>query len=109
MGSLGAQKINDLGQPFSCRIFRTRSALRVCQDHPLLVFDERVRNLRDREHTVHRARHDRAPRHSVIGGLVGVLRDDETAFFFHRFQPKAAIGAGSREDHTNGALTAIRR
>ena len=47
--------------------------------------------------------HDRAARHAVEAGLVGVLRDDQPAVFLHRFQPDAAVGPGSRQNQADGA------
>ena len=61
------------------------------------------------KHKIHRARHDRAARHAVIAGLVGILRDDEPALLLHGLQPKAAVGPGSRKDHADGARTALLR
>ena len=110
MGGLGAQKIDDLGQPIrrrvraACKPFCVR-----VEGHPPLVFDERLGNLGHRKHKVDRAGHDRAARHAVIAGLVGVLRDDEPAFFLHGFQPEAAVGPGSRKDHADGARAAFLR
>ena len=75
--------------------------------HPPVVFDERVGDFGHRKHKVHRARHDRAARHAVIAGLVGILRDDEPAIFLHGLQPKAAVGPRSRKDHADGARTAL--
>ena len=98
----------NLGQPIPVAVRRTRtvSACASTADPPI-VFDERVGNFGHRKHKVDRARHDRAARHAVIAGLIGVLRDDEPAFFLHGFQPKAAIGPGSRKDHADGARTAL--
>ena len=79
------------------------------EGHPPVVFDERLGNLGHRKHKVHRARHDRAARHAVIAGLVGILRDDEPAFFLHGLQPEAAVGPGSRKDHADGARAALLR
>ena len=90
MGGLRAEKIDDLGQPILRRVLRTQAVLRARERHPPVVFDERVGNLGDRKHKIHRARQDRVARHAVIGGLVGILRDNEPAFFLHGFQPEAA-------------------
>ena len=56
---------------------------------------------------VHGAGRDRAARHAVIAGLVGVLRDDKAAVLLHRLQAKAAVGAGARQDDADGARAAV--
>ena len=104
MGGLGAQKIDDLRAANPAPVLSGSASFPACAcDRPPAVFDERIGDFGDRKHKVHRARHDRAARHAVIAGLVGILRDDESAFFLHRFQSEAAIGAGSRKDHADGA------
>ena len=65
---------------------------------------ERVGNVRHRQHEIDGAGHDRAARHAVIAGFVGILRDDQAALFLDRLQTEAAVGAGAREDHADRAL-----
>jgi hypothetical protein len=108
MGGLRAQKIDDLAQPVLWLILGKRS-VSGARDDPPTEFDERFRDFRDREHEVDRAGRHRAARHAVIIGLVRVLRDDEPAFFLHGFQPEAAVGPRSREDHADGARADIGR
>lgn len=48
--------------------------------------------------------HDRAPRHAIILGLVGILRDDEPTLLLDRLQSEAAVAARSRKDHADRAL-----
>ncbi len=110
MRSLGAQKIDDLGQPIRGMIVRRQAlpALTV-EDQLPAVFGEGFGNLRDRQHEVHGPRHDRAPRHAVILGLVGILRDDEPALLLDGLQSEAAVAAGSREDHADRALAEFLR
>ena len=74
-----------------------------------MEFDERVRNARQRKGKVDRAGQDRASRHAVEGGLFRVLRDDEAALFLDGFQAEAAIGARSRKDHADRALSILLR
>jgi len=91
------------------QIVRCGAVVRRGEGHSPAVCDQRLGNLRHRKHEVHRARHDGAPRHAVIAGLVGVLGDDEAAFVLHGFQPEAAVGPGSRQDHADGAPAALLR
>ena len=70
------------------------------------IADQRLRDLRHRQYEIDGAGRDRALRHSVIGGLFRILGDDEPAFFANRFEPDAAIGAGSRQDDADRALAA---
>lgn len=109
MDGLGAKKVDDLVQPALRRILGERPISAVRNRYPPTIVDERLRNFRDRQHEVHRPGRDRAPRHAVIARLIGVLRDDEAAFFLHGFQPEAAIGPRSREDHADGARADIGR
>ena len=76
---------------------------------PAPVPGERLGNFGHRQHEVDPARHDRAARHAVIAGLVGILRDDQPAFFLHGLQPEAAVGAGAGKDHADGACPAVLR
>ena len=96
-------------QPWSASLRHASRSVSGRERHSAVVLDERLRNLRHRKHKIHRARHDRASRHAVIAGLVRVLRDDEPAFFLHGLQPEAAVGAGSRKDHADGARTVFLR
>ena len=66
-----------------------------------------MRDLCHRQHEIGTAAHDGAAGHAVESGLLGVLHDDETALLLHRFQSETAVGAGPREDRTDGALTAF--
>ena len=66
------------------------------EDQLPAVFGEDFGNLRYRQHQVHGARQDRAARHAVILGLVGILGDDEPALLLDRLQSEAAVAAGSR-------------
>jgi len=91
------------------QIVRCGAVVRRGEGHSPAVCDQRLGNLRHRKHEVHRARHDGAPRHAVIAGLAGVLRDDEAAFVLHGFEPEAAVGPGSRQDHADGAPAALLR
>jgi hypothetical protein len=54
---------------------------------------------------VHRARRDRAPWHSVVGGLEGVLSDDQATLLTHGPEAQAAVCASSGEDDAYGART----
>jgi hypothetical protein len=74
-----------------CSILRRQTVLGARDGQSPTVFDKRFGDLRYRKHKVHRARHDRASRHAIIAGLVGVLRNDEPGFFLHGLQPKAAV------------------
>ena len=105
VGGFRAQKVDDLLQPGLCLIRRVETAR--CPS--LTVFDQRFRHLRLRKDKINRARRNRAARHAVIGGLTRLLRDHQPAFLLHGLQPKAAIGARSRQDHTDGARTAVLR
>ena len=107
---LRAQKIDDLGQPIRGMIVGRRAlpALTV-EDQLPTVFGEDFGNLRYREHEVHGPRHDRAPRHAVILGLVRILRDDEPALFLDRLQSEAAVAAGSRENDADRAVAQLFR
>ena len=71
--------------------------------------DERLGDLRRGKHEVHCARRDGASGHAVIVGFAGFLRDDEAALRLYRLEPKAAVGAGSREDHADGARAIFAR
>ena len=109
VGGIGAQKIDDRGQPV---VFRSRDVLSACPEAsgPLRrVFDKRFGNLGRRQHEVHRPGHDGAPRHAVIAGLIRVLRDDESAIFLDGLQSKAAVRPGSGKDHADGALAVFLR
>ena len=86
---------------------RTQTVPRARARRAPAEFCQRLRDLRHRQHKVNRARHDCAPRHAIIAGLIGILRDDESASFLHDLQPKAAIGPGSRKDHADGARTVL--
>ena len=69
--------------------------------------DERVGNLRDRQHEIHLARQDRAARHAVIAGFLRVLCNHEAATFLDGLQPKAAVGARARKNYADGARTEL--
>ncbi len=79
------------------------------EDQLPTVFGKRFGNLPYREHQVHGARHDRAPRHAVILGVVRILRDDEPALLLDRLQPQAAVASSSREDHADRAFADLCR
>ena len=104
------QEVDDLGQPIPWGIRqRSHRRGRRCGHHPAVEFDQGVGDLRHRQHQIDRTGGDRAPRHAVEAGLVGVLGDDQAAFFLHRLQPDAAVGPGPGQDHADGAGAAIRR
>src|SRR6185437_7723110 len=77
--------------------------------HPPSVFYERVRNRRYGKHEVYSARQNCVPRHSVIGGLIGILGDHHPAVLLHGFQPEAAISRRSGEDYANDPLAIFLR
>ncbi len=99
---LGMQKIDNLSQPIWGMTVRRQSL-------PPTVFGEYFGNLADRQHLVHGARHDRAPRHAVIFGVVRILHDDEPALLLNRLQSEAAIAARSRKDHADRAFAELFR
>jgi len=70
----------------------------------LFVFELAMRNFSHRQYEVDGAGRDRAARHTVKGGLLRILGDDEPAFFADRLEPDAAVGAGPRQDDANRAL-----
>ena len=67
------------------------------------VARERCGDVGNAQDQVDRAGLDRAARHAVVAGLVGVLRDDQAAVFLERPQAEAAVGAGARQDDADGA------
>ena len=71
--------------------------------------DECGRNFGHRKHQVHGTGLDGTPRHAAIGGLVGVLGDHQPALLLDGLQPKAAVGAGSRQDDADGACAVFLR
>ena len=106
---LRPQEIDDLRQQSLHRILRAQFPRRRRQGRALFAADERLGDLRRGEHEVHRARRDGALGHAVIVGFVELLRDDEAAFRLYRRQANAAVGAGSREDHADGARAIFAR
>ena len=103
MRRLRAQQLDDLRQPVLRRVLAARPS-GAARRHPPVVLDEALREFSPTGSTRSTAPvSDRAARHAVIAGLVGILRDDQPAFFLHRFQPGAAVGAGSRKDDANRA------
>jgi hypothetical protein len=82
--SLGAQKIDELGQPIRGMIVERLALPPTVQDQLPTVFGEDFGNFRYREHQVHGACHDGAPRHAVILGLARILHDDEPALLLDR-------------------------
>ena len=68
---------------------------------------EGFRNLRQRENEIDGAGHDGAAWHPVVVGLFRILCDNQAAHLLDRLCPNATIGAGSREDDADGALTEL--
>ena len=107
MRGLRAQQLDDFGQPNSARRPAARRRPAPVERHAPVVLTERLRDLRHRKHEIDRAGRDRAARHAVIAGLVGILRDDQPAFLLHGLQPEAAVGAGARKDDADGARAVV--
>jgi hypothetical protein len=103
-----AQKFDYFRQPVPCRVLFVEAVPCECGRHVSVVLGERLGNLRHREHEVHGCRCDRVARHPIIAGVVRILRDDKSAAFLHRLEPKTAVGAGSRKDHADRALLVLR-
>ena len=106
---LRAHEIDDLRQQSLHGILRTRVLRRWGEGVALFVADERLGDLRCGEHEIHVARRDCALGHAVIFGFAGFLRDDEAAFLLDRLEPKTAVRAGSRENHTDRPRAAFAR
>ena len=68
--------------------------------------ENEVGNVGDRGDEIDRAGRDRAARHSVEFSLLGILNDNEAAFFLDRAKSNAAIAAAPREDHADSPFTA---
>ena len=96
MRGVRAQEIDDLVQPgigavaqrWFCAL---RFGVRLAAE-----FDEGRRNLGDRKHEIRGAGHDSAARHTVVGGLLRILHNDEPALVVYCRQPEAAIAAAAR-------------
>ena len=109
MPRLRAQKIDDCGQARLLPRRRLQPGAHPGRAHAPLVGRERVRNPGDGKHKIHRAGQDRVARHPVVAGLLRVLHDDQPVPLPHRLQPQAAVGAGSGQDHADGARAVVRR
>ena len=110
MGGLRAQKIDDLGQPIRRRVLRRRAVIgaRVTAiRRPYLTSASGILATGSTRSTAPVVIALRGM--PSIAGLVGVLRDDEAALFLDGFQPEAAVGAGSRKDHADGARAVVLR
>ena len=91
-----AQEVDDLlqpgigagGQRWFCAL---RFGVRLAAE-----FDEGRRNLGDRKHEIRGAGHDSAARHTVVGGILRILHNNEPALIVYCRQPEAAVGAGAR-------------
>ena len=80
----GAQQLDHRRQAVRCLILRSRCGRFPAWRHMRCEYIECLRDLRYRNHLVDQPRHDRAAGHSVIGGLLWVLNDDQPVFLLHR-------------------------
>src|SRR6202048_2727686 len=70
-------------------------------------FDEGRRDLGDWKHEISGAGHDSAARHTVVGGILRILHNNEPALVLYCHQPEAAVGAGARQNRADGSFAAI--
>jgi hypothetical protein len=61
-------------------------------------------NVSDRQHKVDEARRDGVLRHGIELGLLGVLRDRQTALLLDSPEPEASIRASSRQNDPDAAM-----
>src|SRR5207245_4249350 len=99
-----AQEVDDLVQPGICAVAQRwfcalRFGVRLAAE-----FDEGRRNLGDLKYETRGAGHDSAAWHTVVGGLLRILHNDEPALVVYCRQPEAAIGAAARENRADGSF-----
>jgi len=105
----GAQQLDDVGKRLVLVVL-ARDGRAAGRDIGMMgVADQRLRDLHHRQYEVDRAGRDRVARHPVVGSLFRILGDDQAASVADGLEPDAAVGAGARQDHRDGALAILLR
>lgn len=99
VGRSGSEELDDSGEAIRQPTLRRDGVSAIAGDL-LVVFQESGGNFVDRQHEIDRTCRDRAARHAVVAGFLGVLCDDEPAFGADRTQAEAAVGPRPRQHHT---------
>ena len=106
MRCLISKKRDDLSEFVGCGVFNGFRRVDDAGRSRVKLSENEVGNVGDRGDEIDRAGRDRAAWHSIEFSLLGILNDNEAAFFLDRAKPNAAIGAAPREDHADSQFTA---
>ena len=104
-----SQQRDDLRELAGCGSRGRLRRVRGSRPHSAKLRKNEFGNFSDRRDEIDGAGRDRAARHAIEFGFLGILSDHETAFFLDRKSPNAAIRTGARQDDADGLLAASLR